>query len=134
MIFVDTGAFLAMFYSKDKNYLKAQNIKSEIQKNIHGKMITTNYILDELITLLRGYIDHKKIITIVESIKSSTNIIIIWITKKVEENSWNYFKKYQDKEYSFTDCSSFVIMNLLGIKKAFSYDNHFSQAGYQRIY
>ena len=133
MIFIDTGAFVAMFHFKDRNFSSAQQMRTDIQTGVYGKMITSNYVLDELITLLKKFLPHKTIVSTIEIIRSSSNIQISWITEKIESITWEYFKKHQDKEYSFTDCTSFVIMDILGIKKAFSYDKHFSQAGFVKL-
>jgi predicted nucleic acid-binding protein len=37
--------------------------------------------------------------------------------------------RYTDKGWSFTDCTSFVVMQRLGIRRAFSFDDHFRQFG-----
>ena len=41
------------------------------------------------------------------------------------------FKKYGDKELSFTDCTSFVLMKNLKLRKAFTFDEHFKQIGFE---
>jgi predicted nucleic acid-binding protein len=133
MIFIDTGAFYAAKVKNDINYLSAAKIERDIQGGKYGKMVTTNYILDELFTLLRGRISHEEIIQIGETIKKSPNIRVIWILEALEEKAWAIFKTHQDKTYSFTDCTSFVIMHSLGIETAFTYDKHFEQAGFQII-
>jgi len=62
---------------------------------------------------------------------------VIYITREIENKSWELFKKYSDKEFSFTDCTSFVILQGLfedkRVKevKVFASDNHFCQMGYE---
>ncbi len=46
-------------------------------------------------------------------------------------NAWKMFKKYEDKELSFTDCISFVLMKNLKLNKAFTFDEHFKQLGFE---
>ncbi|UCE12372.1 MAG: type II toxin-antitoxin system VapC family toxin [Candidatus Heimdallarchaeota archaeon] len=133
MIFIDTGAFFASKVKNDVNNPSAVKIEKEIQQGKYGKMITTNYILDELYTLLRGRVSHEETIQIGETIRRSRNIRIIWILEALEEKSWDFFKEHQDKTYSFTDCTCFVVMRSLGINIAFSYDSHFEQAGFRII-
>ena len=43
--------------------------------------------------------------------------------------SWLIFQQFRDKEWSFTDCTSYVAMQRLRIKSAFSFDHHFRQFG-----
>ena len=131
MIFIDTGAFFASKVINDVNYPSAVEIERQIKEGKFGKMITTNYILDELFTLLRARVSYKETIQIGETIRKSPNIRIIWILEALEETAWEFFKEHHDKTYSFTDCTSFVVMRSLGMKLAFSYDSHFEQAGFQ---
>jgi predicted nucleic acid-binding protein len=131
MIFIDTGAFYASKIENDINHSSAIQIEKAISEGKYGKMVTTNYILDELYTLLHGRVPHKQLIEIGESIRKSPNIRIIWILEALEEKAWEYFTKNHDKTYSFTDCTSFVVMQSLGIKIAFTYDSHFEQAGFR---
>ena len=42
------------------------------------------------------------------------------------------FERYDDKDFSFTDCVSFVVMQENGIKEAFAFDEHFNQMGFIR--
>jgi predicted nucleic acid-binding protein len=43
---------------------------------------------------------------------------------------WAYFQQHQDKKYFLTDCLSFMLMQNLSIKTAYSFDKHFEQAGF----
>jgi uncharacterized protein len=43
--------------------------------------------------------------------------------------AWEMFEQFDDKNWSFTDCTSRVVMEQLGIKVAFAYDHHFHQFG-----
>jgi uncharacterized protein len=42
-----------------------------------------------------------------------------------------FFSTRPDKEWSLTDCISFVVMNERGIGDALTNDHHFEQAGFQ---
>ncbi|MFW9780541.1 MAG: type II toxin-antitoxin system VapC family toxin [Candidatus Heimdallarchaeota archaeon] len=133
MIFIDTGAFFASKVKNDVNHSSAVRVEAEIREGKYGKMVTTNYILDELYTLLRRRVSHEEAIEIGEAIRNSSNIRIIWILEALEKKSWEWFKESQDKTYSFTDCTSFVVMQSLEIGAAFTYDSHFAQAEFQVI-
>jgi hypothetical protein len=43
--------------------------------------------------------------------------------------AWDVFRPYQDQEWSFTDCTSKVVIGRLGITEAFAFDHHFEQFG-----
>ena len=54
---------------------------------------------------------------------------IDYITSEYVVKEWETFDKYQDKNWSFTNCISKVVMERLGIKEAFAFDRHFEQFG-----
>jgi predicted nucleic acid-binding protein len=45
------------------------------------------------------------------------------------DDAWDMFERFQDKEWSFTDCTSRVLIQRLGIQRAFAFDDHFRQFG-----
>lgn len=55
------------------------------------------------------------------------------ISQEDEEAAWQYFLKYADQAFSFTDCTSFAMMTRLGIKEAACFDSHFDTAGFIRL-
>ena len=122
-----------MHVETDEKHPAAQSVMMDIRNGIYGKMVTTNYIIDELITLLRNNVTHHDVVKIGNAVRSTPNIYLVWIDEVIEQKSWEYFQKYQDKTYSFTDCTSFVIMNAMKIELAFAYDAHFDQSGFHVI-
>ncbi len=55
------------------------------------------------------------------------------IAELVKDNAKEIFKKYTDKDYSFTDCISFAHMKTNGIKKVFTFDEHFKHFGFELV-
>jgi uncharacterized protein len=62
---------------------------------------------------------------------SSRIVMMMDITGDERLAGWALFKKHSDKELSFTDCTSFALMKKLGLRQAFSFDDHFIQTGFQ---
>lgn len=54
-------------------------------------------------------------------------------TKALEDQAWEIFAHYDDKDFSFTDCTSFAVMRQLGITTVFAFDEHFEQFGFMRV-
>jgi len=133
-IFVDTGAWAALADSRDSHHKAALAFRDEMLGQY--QIIITNYILDELYTLLllnTGYnatVSFKKQIDV---LIASDVIRVIWITEELALQSWAIFEKFnQDKAWSFTDCVSYQIMQVRGIREVFAFDHHFEQMGYVR--
>ena len=54
---------------------------------------------------------------------------IYFLTEEDVREAWTTFAQYEDKSWSFTDCSSKVVMDQMKIAQAFAFDQHFRQFG-----
>jgi len=131
-IFVDTSAWDALADKADKNHAKALQFRDEIAGEC--KLVTSNYILDELHTLLLmnvGYqptIDYKEKLDI---LIAEHVLDVIWIDHELAKRGWDVFEQYNvDKQWSFTDCMSYIVMKESGITEVFAFDHHFEQMGF----
>lgn len=68
-----------------------------------------------------------------KTLRASEIIRYVRITKELEDKAWEIAVKYKDKSFSFTDCTSFVVMESLSIREAFAFDEHFGQFGLQVV-
>lgn len=55
--------------------------------------------------------------------------VLEWVSAQDVRQAWSVFETYRDKEWSFTDCVSRVVMQRLGVVEAFAFDDHFRQFG-----
>jgi uncharacterized protein len=128
-IFWDTSAIYAYINRKDPNHEAVKNAVSRCK----GKLIISNYIFDEIITLVSARLRHDAAVHVGNILMNSPQIERSWITPQDEINAWMLFSERSDKQYSFTDCTSFVIMRRLGLKKCLALDEHFRQEGFGNI-
>ena len=128
-IFLDTSGIYAYLLKQDQ---KHKHAASFIQETINsgGHLITTDYIIDEITTLLKARGHGHIIARIFDGILSSGACRIEWMEQEHFHRTKTMFLKYIDHHWSFTDCFSFVIMQHLGIKKALTKDTHFLEAGF----
>jgi len=122
-IFIDTGAFCALTIPKDNYNLKAKSTYNQLKKH-RAIIYTSDYVLDEVYTLLKTRGSYKTSIKFMDQINKS-HIIILRVTEEVEENAKNIFRRFEDKKLSFTDCTSFALINQFSIKAVFAFDKHF---------
>lgn len=130
--FVDTSAWIALNDKNDQYYNDAV-IKSQQIKRHKLELVTSEYIFDESITLIRYRVSHQSAVTFGESLLNSNIVKIIDITSEDRLMAWEMFKQYRDKEMSFTDCTSFVLMKRLKLQKAFTFDKHFKIMGFEML-
>jgi uncharacterized protein len=129
-LFVDTSAWLALNNKNDQYHDEAV---SKITKVRQQKilLVTSEYVFDESVTIIRYRISHRAAVAFGDALINSNVASIEDITDEERLKAWVLFKKYRDKDLSFTDCTSFALMVKLKLQKAFSFDNHFKQVGFE---
>jgi len=125
-IFIDTGAFIALIDADDENH-EAAKVFYKIATEKGTKFVTTNFVVCETMNYLRAKVSHKFSVIFRENLKKSVFIETVTITPLIEDAAFNIFKYYADKNFSFTDCTSFSVMKSLKINKSFAFDKHFEQ-------
>lgn len=125
-IFTDTGAFIALTDADDEHHKAARTFYQEAKEK-GALFVTTNFVICETMNYLRARVSHSSSVFFRENIKKSGIIRITAVTPLIEEAAFNIFRKYEDKAFSFTDCTSFAVMNALKLNMAFAFDKHFGQ-------
>ena len=130
--FIDTSAFIALTDSSDKNHVAASNyLKKLISKHI--PLLTSNFVVDESITRIKRALGIEPAIIFRNSLKSSSQLEIIYIDDKIEDLAWEIMQKYKDQKFSYTDCTSFALMRMRKTGIAFTFDKHFKIAGFEIV-
>ncbi len=131
MIFLDTSAWYAIEVEDDVNHEAACKFLSKIASGKHGISVTTDYILDETLTLLRSRRSLSSASSFIDKIKKSKSVRVFWVEEDLFEKALDMFKRSDHKSWSFTDCTSFALMKDLLIPNAFTFDRHFKEASFQ---
>jgi len=126
--FVDTGAYFALAFDGDEDHAEAIAISQRLARE-RRQLVTTNFVLAETHALLLNRVNRAVALRVLLSILNS-NTRIVRISQSDEEMARAILIRYQDKNYSLTDATSFVVMQRLGIQTAFAFDRHFSQHGF----
>lgn len=131
-IFIDSSFFKGLLDTTDDFHSQAITIFSEWKSN-KPQLVTSNYILDESLTLLRvrqGLPVALKLRDLLA--KGAQRISLIRVTVEDEANAWEWFTKPWSK-LSYTDCVSFAMMKRLGLTQVATFDTHFAKAGFKII-
>ncbi len=89
--------------------------------------------MDETVTLIRFAHSHSKAAEFAKAILSSRATRIVYLGEENFQKALELFYESRDKEWSFTDCASFTLMKLFNLTRAFTFDPHFRQAGFQTL-
>jgi predicted nucleic acid-binding protein len=92
-------------------------------------LLTTDYIVDELLTVLKVRGEYQRALEIGPSLLGGEVCCLEWTTQDDINSAWRVFSTHRDKGWSFTDCVSRVVMERLGIATAVAFDEHFRQFG-----
>jgi uncharacterized protein len=129
MIFVDTGAWLAAAVPSDPNHPAA----SPWLAGNNEPLLTTDYVVDETLTLLRARGERTRALLIGEGFFDGRLAEVYMLLEDDILHARKIFKRFDDKDWSFTDCTSKAVIERLGITRAFAFDHHFAQFGTVRI-
>jgi hypothetical protein len=127
--FVDTSAWVAYVDAKDERH---RAVKRSITK-WKDRLVTTNFVLDETVTLCRYDCGHDVAVRVAERLTDGRSVELVRVTAEDEARALDLLRKRADKEYSFTDCTSFVVMRRLGMTRAITTDSDFQQEGFESL-
>jgi len=125
LIFVDTSAWFASVVPDDANHIKAI---SWLSAN-HEFLVTSDYVIDETLTLLKARGERRFAIEMGNHFFGRRLAKILPVEIEIVLEAWEVFQQFQDKDWSFTDCTSKVLMGKTGIETPFAFDRHFAQFG-----
>lgn len=132
MIFIDTGAWIAIADSNDPYSSEAGQLYTDFIVK-REQLVTSDLVLVETYNILLRTIGNKPSINLSNKLKEISFLKVVSVTQHDWDRAWKIIEKYSDKDFSFTDCTSLALMERLKIKSAFTFDYHFTQYGFTQI-
>lgn len=127
-VFIDTSAFYALIDRSDTHHGAAKSIMENLLEQ-NSDLSTSNYVLIETYALLQSRLGfeaanlfHTEILLVID---------IQWIDQQAHNIATELWKGLGRNKLSFVDCTSFMAMRQNDIEKAFSFDKHFSEQGFE---
>lgn len=129
MIFADTGYFIAQVITRDALHERALRWAQRDTE----PLLTTEYVLVEVADALSAPLNRARLHTFLAFLRSSSKCEILPASPQLFEAGLQLHAARPDKEWSLTDCISFVAMSERNISRALAYDHHFEQAGFEPL-
>lgn len=126
-VFVDTSAFYVLVNDRDATHDEAVAILRGVQGE-DREIVTSNFVVAETHALLVRRLGRNVAIEFVRSIHAGL-ATVVRVEEADEERAVAIIEGYADKAFSYTDATSFAVMERLGVTTAFSFDRHFPQFG-----
>jgi predicted nucleic acid-binding protein len=128
-LFVDTPGWLACADSADPAHARSRAARDQALE-LGQPLLTTDFVVDETLTLIRLRLGIDAAETWWRQIDESSRLRWERVDSERFNKARDLFFQYRDKAFSFTDCTSFVIMRELRLTHVISTDRHFRQMGF----
>jgi len=128
-VFADSFYYLALLNSDDEAHQEANDFSATFFR----RTIVTSWILTEVADALAGVRERNLFVGLLNALRSDPSVTIVPASQDLFDRGAHLYARRPDKEWSLTDCISFVVMNDLGLTDALTEDNHFEQAGFRAL-
>ena len=118
--------------SADPMHAAARDARDSWLRN-GGVLATTDYVVDETLSLLRARLGLDAAARWWAQVDASSRVQWERIGPERAARARTWFFDRRDKDFSFTDCTSFVVMRELRLRAALTTDRHFLQAGFEVV-
>ena len=130
-IYVDTGFWIALMDSKDSHHGNAKKIFNSIFEN--GEMVTSEAVVGETVTYLNCSLKrHDLVVTFLDHLESSP-LRLLEGGSNMKSEACEILRRYADRQLSYADCVSFVLMRKHAVNRFAGYDRHFTMMGFQTV-
>ncbi len=131
-VFVGTAAFVGILVNRDEHHQSAIKSMSDLRAK-KARLFTTEAVLFELANALSAVEFRARTISFIDTLRGLASFEIVPTNAELFQNALRLYRERPDKEWSLTDCASFIAMRERGITLAFTSDKHFEQAGFVRL-
>ena len=126
LTFIDTSYFFARLVASDQWHERAKRAAKPGLRSV-----TSSLVINETISLLQAKGFFSPALTFLRGIRLSSDVRVIYPDAALQSEAWDLFGKWGGSGANAVDCVSFAVMRSLRIKKAFTFDKHFHQAGFE---
>ena len=128
--FIDTSAFFAFMDADDGSHGKAKTAFAKLIK-LEKILHCSNYIVIETTALLQNRMGINAVRAFKDDILAIINIH--WVDERLYSMAFSNLLTAKRKNVSLVDYTSFEIMRAMGIKRVFTFDNHFREQGFRAV-
>lgn len=128
-LFIDTSAWFAFTNRADPDHKAVAALLDAFK----GRLVTSNFVFDETVTLCLHRLGHAAAERVGRVLRDSSQVDLVRVAPEDETAAWDLFRERRDKQYSFTDCTSFALMRRLDLKSAAALDDDFLGEGFEQL-
>jgi uncharacterized protein len=131
-IFADTCYWIATINPRDNLHSRTMVVMQSLQP---FRLITSDMVLVEVLNAFGDWGEYirRAAVAAIQEITADTSTEIVPQTRRLFQEALDLYRQRPDKDWSLTDCASFIIMNKREITEALTNDIHFIQSGYSAL-
>ena len=131
-VFADTDYWVALLHRQEQLHELARRVSSRLGP---VRILTSEMVLVEVLSILgsRGRAIRESAGAAIERLRQNPNVTVVPQTSAQFAEAFEFFRGHQDKQWSPTDCASFLTMREAGLAEALTHDHHFEQAGFRAL-
>lgn len=129
-VFADTHFYLAILSRRDRDHRRAAQVFAEGQ---FTEIVTTYGVMLEVADGMCGIHERERCASFIDQLRVSSNVRMVTLSDELVRRGLDLYRSRRDKEWSLTDCISFVVMADEGLAEALTGDRHFEQAGFTAL-
>lgn len=129
-LFLDTSFVIALLTPADQLHIPARQMWKTVRST--PEIFVTEAVLIEVGNWFRSTY-RRLAVELIDSCYVTDNITVITVNAHLMRRANRFYGQRLDKEWSLTDCISFVVMQDQGIVEALTADHHFRQAGFRAL-
>ena len=124
-VFADAYYFIALLNPRDRGHALAARWTAGNK----GAIVTTGFVLMEVADGMAKYGGHGVFGRWYRSVERHPGFRLIPASHELFQRGLKLYLDRADQYWTLTDCTSFVVMDDLGLTEALTADRHFEQAG-----
>lgn len=129
-ILVDTSFYVALLSPRDQHHAAAAKVAGSLRR----PLVVTEFVLLELANAFSATEARRRLPALWDFLKADPAVTIVPASSELLARGFSRFANRLDKEWSLTDCISFVVMDDRGLTEALTSDHHFEQAGFSTLF
>jgi predicted nucleic acid-binding protein len=126
VVFTDTSYYLALVNSLDQQHLAVCQWTS----GFVGETLTTAWVIAELANAMSQAGNRPFFLSLLRDLQTDVRVTIVPPSKELFDRGLDLYASRSDKDWSLTDCISFLVMEEHDLRDAATLDRHFTQAGF----
>lgn len=127
-VFADASHFVALLVSRDALHARAVEASTR-----YTRVVTTAWVMAEVASYLAAPSHRARFTDLLACVRADPVLEFLPADQELFDRGAELYAARPDKEWSLVDCTSFVVMQRMGISDALTGDRHFVQAGFRAL-